>query len=76
MPETLTTLKGKEVLRRLQKAGFEIIRIKGSAHYLRNPLTHRFTSVHIHGGQDIPVTLLRKIVLHQAGLTIEEWNRL
>lgn len=72
----LAPLKGKEDLRRLQKAGFKTIRIKGSAHYLRNPVTHRFTSVHIHGGQDIPIPLLRKIVLHQAGLTTKEWNQL
>ena len=76
MAKTFNALKGKEVLRRLQKAGFKIIRIKGSAHYLRHPVTHHLTSVHIHGGQDIPVPLLRKIVLYQAKLTIEEWNKL
>ena len=76
MAETFTPLKGKEVLRKLQKAGFKVIRIRGSAHYLHNPITHRFTSVHIHGGKDIPVPLLRKIVVHQAKLTIEEWNQL
>lgn len=76
MPETLNPLKGKEVLRKLQRAGFEIVRIKGSAHYMHNPVTNRFTSVHIHGSQDIPIPLLRKIVVHQAGLTIEEWNQL
>ena len=76
MPESLRPLKGKEVLSKLQKAGFKIIRIKGSAHYLFHPIKNRLTSVHIHGGQDIPVPLLRKIVIHQAGLTIEEWNQL
>ena len=69
-------LKDKEVLRKLRKAGFQIVRIKGSAHYLRHPLTRRFTSVHLHGGQDIPIALLHKIVVHQAGLTPEEWNDL
>jgi len=74
MSQRLVPLKDKEVLRRLLKAGFEIVRIKGSAHYLRHPRTARFTSVHLHGGQDIPVALLRKIVIHQAGLTLEDWN--
>lgn len=66
-------LPGREVLRKLQKAGFELVRIKGSAHYLRHPQTRRFTSVHIHGSRDISAGLLRKIVIHQAGLTLEEW---
>ncbi|MBI5380159.1 MAG: type II toxin-antitoxin system HicA family toxin [Nitrospirae bacterium] len=66
-------MKGREVLRKLKRAGFEVIRIKGSAHYLRYPTTGRFTSVHLHGNQDIPPTLLHKIVVHQAGLTVEEF---
>ena len=69
----LTPLSGKEVLRKLQKAGFRIVRIRGSAHYLRHPGTGRFTSVHLHGSRDIPISLLRKIVIEQAGLAVEEW---
>jgi len=76
MGERFVPLKDKEVLRRLRQAGFEIVRITGSAHYLRHPQTGRFTSVHLHGGRDIPVPLLRKIVIHQAGLTIDRWNSL
>ncbi len=74
--EKLRPTKGKEVLHKLQKAGFKIVRIKGSAHYLRHPQTKRFTSVHIHGNKDIPPSLLYKIVVHQAGLTIEDFNKL
>ena len=69
----LKPLRGREVLRQLQKVGFEIVRIKGSAHYLRHPDSGRFTSVHLHGNRGISISLLRKIVVHQAGLTIEEW---
>ena len=69
----LVPLGGKEALRKLRKAGFQIVRIKGSAHYLRHPETGRFTSVHLHGNRDIPISLLRKIVVNQAGLTVEEW---
>lgn len=76
MAERVVPLKDKEVLRKLLRAGFQIVRIAGSAHYLRHPQTGRFTSVHLHGGRDIPVALLRKIVVHQAGLTTEEWTRL
>lgn len=72
----LKPTKGKEVVRKLLKAGFEVVRIKGSAHYLRHPRTDRFTSVHIHGNKDIPSSLLHKIVVHQAGLKIEDFNKL
>jgi predicted RNA binding protein YcfA (HicA-like mRNA interferase family) len=67
MAAQLRPLKGREVLRKLRKAGFEIVRIKGSAYYLRNPRTGRLTSVHVHGNRDIPT--LRAIVIDQAGLT-------
>ena len=76
MAAPLRPLKGREVLRKLKKAGFEVVRIKGSAYYLKHPRTGRFTSVHIHGNQDIPLGTLRAIVIEQAGLTSEEFNDL
>ena len=71
MAAQLRPLKGREVLRKLRKAGFEIVRIKGSAYYLRNPQTGRLTSVHVHGNRDIPLGTLRAIVIEQAGLSPE-----
>ena len=76
MAAQLRPLKGREVLRKLRKAGFEIIRIKGSAYYLRNPQTSRLTSVHVHGNRDIPLGTLRAIVIEQAGLSPEQFNEL
>jgi predicted RNA binding protein YcfA (HicA-like mRNA interferase family) len=76
MAAHLRPLNGKAVLRKLQRAGFEIVRTKGSAYYLHHPVTRRFTSVHVHGADDIPLGTLRAIVVEQAGLTIEEFNRL
>jgi predicted RNA binding protein YcfA (HicA-like mRNA interferase family) len=76
MPDRLVPLNGKEALRKLKKAGFEVIRTKGSAHYLRHPRTGRFTSVHVHGNRIIPIGTLKAIVIEQAGLTVEEFNRL
>jgi predicted RNA binding protein YcfA (HicA-like mRNA interferase family) len=76
MPDRLVPLNGKETLRKLKKAGFEVIRTKGSAHYLRHPRTGRFTSVHVHGNRIIPIGTLKAIVIEQAGLTVEEFNRL
>ncbi len=76
MAALLRPIKGREVLRKLKNAGFEIVRIKGSAYYLRHPLTGRFTSVHIHGNRDIPLGTLRAIVIDQAGLSPKEFNTL
>jgi predicted RNA binding protein YcfA (HicA-like mRNA interferase family) len=76
MAAQLRPIKGREALRKLRKAGFEIVRIKGSAHYLRHPRTGRLTSVHVHGNSDIPLGTLRAIVIEQAGLSPEEFNEL
>lgn len=76
MTARLRPLKGREVLRRLRRAGFELVRTKGSAYYLRHPVTGRFTSVHVHGGDGIPLGTLRAIVVEQAGLTEDEFMRL
>ncbi|MFQ5685219.1 MAG: type II toxin-antitoxin system HicA family toxin [Candidatus Scalindua sp.] len=74
--ERLRPANGRDVLRKLLKAGFEIVRIKGSTHYLRHPQTKRFTSVHIHGNKDIPVSLLHKTIVYQAGIKIKNYNEL
>ena len=76
MAAKLRPLKGKEVLRKLRRAGFEVVRTRGSAYYLRHPQTGRFASVHIYGSEDIPIGTLHAIVVEQAGLTIEEFNRM
>ena len=76
MAAQLRPIKGREVLRKLRKAGFEIVRIKGSSHYLRNPRTGRLTSVHVHGNRDIPLGTLKAIVIDQAGLSAVEFNEL
>ncbi len=76
MAARLRPIKGREVLRKLIKAGFEIVRIKGSADYLKHPQTGRLTSVHIHGSHDIPLGTLRAIVIEQAGLSPDEFNKL
>jgi len=76
MAARLRPTKGREVLRKLKKAGFDVIRIKGSAYYLKHPQTGKLTSVHIHGSHDIPLGTLRAIVLEQAGLSAEEFDEL
>jgi predicted RNA binding protein YcfA (HicA-like mRNA interferase family) len=75
MAAQLRPLKA-ERLRKLTKAGFEIVRIKENAYYLRNPRTGRLTSVDVHGNRDIPLGTLRAIVIEQAGLSPEQFNEL
>ncbi|MCR4437640.1 MAG: type II toxin-antitoxin system HicA family toxin [bacterium] len=48
----LPQLKGQELIAALRKAGFEVIRIKGSHHFLRHP-EGRCTVVPVHRGETI-----------------------
>ena len=52
---------GRELLRVLQGLGFEVIRIKGSHHRLKHP-DGRMTTIPVHGNDDLPKGLIRKII--------------
>ena len=67
-------LKAGEMLHALQKAGFRVVRQRGSHARLRHP-DGRVVTVPVHAGQDIGRGLLRKI-LRDAELTPEEFLRL
>jgi len=67
----LPRLTAAEVLRKLKRAGFVIVRSSGSHHRLRND-AGRATTVAIHSGGILkPKTLAT--ILDQAGLTIDEF---
>ena len=57
----LPLLKATELIKALQKAGFERIRQKGSHVRLRHP-DGRVVTVPVHGNQEIGRGLLRKIL--------------
>ena len=57
----LPILKGEEVIRALENAGFQVVRQKGSHARLKHP-DGRVTTVPIHAGRDIGRGLLRKIL--------------
>lgn len=65
---------GAEVVRALGRAGFEVVRIKGSHHFLRSG-DGRSTVVPVHAGETIGPGLLSKI-LSDAELTRDEFIRL
>jgi predicted RNA binding protein YcfA (HicA-like mRNA interferase family) len=70
----LPRITGKKVIAVLKKNGFEVIRIKGSHHFLKHP-DGRSTVVAVHTGETIGSGLMSKI-LHDCDLTIEEFTRL
>ncbi|MEI7837496.1 MAG: type II toxin-antitoxin system HicA family toxin [Planctomycetota bacterium] len=57
----LPRLRGREVIRKLQRVGFGVIRIRGSHHFLRHP-DGRCTVVPVHAGEQIGPGLLRAIL--------------
>ena len=57
----LPHLKGKELVRLLEKLGFEIVRTRGSHLFLRHA-DGRVTTVPVHAGETIGPGLLRSIL--------------
>jgi predicted RNA binding protein YcfA (HicA-like mRNA interferase family) len=57
----LPRLRGREVLAALRRAGFVVLRVKGSHHFLQH-LDGRRTVVPIHSGETIGPGLLNKIL--------------
>jgi predicted RNA binding protein YcfA (HicA-like mRNA interferase family) len=54
-------VRGRELVRALQKAGFSVIRIKGSHHFMRHA-DGRATVVPVHAGEPIGPGLLTQIL--------------
>ena len=66
-------LTGRELIAALRKAGFLVIRIKGSHHFLRHA-DGRVTVVPVHAGEIIGQGLFGKI-LSDAELSLEDLQR-
>lgn len=60
MPRLLR-LRGREVIAALRRAGFEVLRTRGSHHFLRHQ-DGRQTVVPVHAGETIGPGLLGKIL--------------
>ena len=74
MTPKLPVLKATELIRALEKAGFQVIRQKGSHMRMKHP-NGRVVTVPVHPGQDVGRGLLRK-VLRDAELTRDEFMAL
>ncbi len=70
----LPTLKPKDVLAALQRAGFSVARVRGSHYQLLNPSTNRRVTVP-HHTHDLSKATLASI-LKQADLATEEFLKL
>jgi predicted RNA binding protein YcfA (HicA-like mRNA interferase family) len=66
----LPRLTGKEVISALRKLGFDLVRIKGSHHFIRHP-DGRATVVPVHQGEIIGPGLMSKI-LNNCEITAED----
>jgi len=71
---SLPSLTGKELLAVLKKAGFEVLRVKGSHHFLRHS-DGRVTVVPVHSSEDIGPGLLAKI-LRDCDLSRDQFQKL
>ena len=67
-------VRGRELIRALEKAGFAVIRTKGSHHFMRHP-DGRATVVPVHAGETIGPGLLNQI-LKDTELTTEDLRSL
>lgn len=72
-PRRLPVVSGKDVLRVLRKAGFELRHIRSSHHVLSHAgPPRRMVSVPIHGNRHVPIGTLSAI-LDEAGLSAEKF---
>jgi predicted RNA binding protein YcfA (HicA-like mRNA interferase family) len=73
MPK-LPRRRGREVIAALRRAGFTVVRIKGSHHFLKHP-DGRCTVVPVHAGEIIGPGLM-KTILDDAEITVEQFLEL
>lgn len=71
----LPIISGKDLVRKLEKYGFEIVRIKGSHHRMKHK-DGRITTIPVHKNADLPKGLLRKIIREDLKIEIEEFEKL
>ena len=70
----LPGVKPQEAIRALQKAGFDIVRVRGSHYQLKNSVTGRRATV-VHHTKDLTKATLTSMI-RQAGLPVEQFLKL
>ena len=67
-------VRGSQIVRALEKAGFTVARVTGSHHIMVHPDGRR-TTVPVHAGRDIRPGTLRNI-LRDTGISVDELLKL
>ena len=70
----LSNLRPREVVRALEKAGFQVLETTGSHVHLKHPARPGRVTVPYHERFDLPKHIVKSII-RQAGLTNEEFLR-
>jgi predicted RNA binding protein YcfA (HicA-like mRNA interferase family) len=70
----LPAVKPKEAIAALSKAGFDIVRIRGSHYHLLHPVTRRRATIPYHAKELSRSTL--SSILNQSGLSPEQFTEL
>lgn len=66
---------GEKIMKVLKKAGFDLVGIRGSHHYLHHRKHGIIVTVPVHSGK-IPAPKTLQTILSQAGITTEEFREL
>lgn len=74
MSSVIPSVPGIKVVRALERAGFKVIRVRGSHHMMRHP-DGRSVAVPVHHGRDMPKGTLRS-VLSIIGMDVDELREL
>lgn len=71
----MRSLKGREVVRAFERAGFMVVRTSGSHRIMKHPEKPGTVSVPMHAGKDIKAGTLKGLI-SAAGMTKEEFWQL
>ena len=63
-------LSGKDMIKLLEKLGFNVVRINGSHHRLKH-IDGRVTTIPVHKNDDLPKGLMRKIIREDLEMSLE-----
>ena len=72
----LARLSARKVIQKLKKAGFVETHQRGSHLYLKSEDGKKIVTIPIHGSKEVPIGTLYNIVVRQAELSMEKFNRL
>ncbi|MBI5140492.1 MAG: type II toxin-antitoxin system HicA family toxin [Candidatus Vogelbacteria bacterium] len=72
----LVPLTARKVIWKLKKIGFTETHQRGSHLYFKSVDGTKIVTVPVHDSKDIPIGTLYNIVVRQAGLSVDEFNKI